>query len=162
MATWSLYRNIEASLDDFLIAQALSDSLKDINNNSISFQVGRKQSSSGELPLITMYMDSEVTTRFEIGSFKREDLQTVIIDIYAKTEADRLDLAKWVVDTINNGWTYYIYADSADPDVPTKTASGRINVQTFLTNERVNLGQNTDTYDQHRHRISINVWNSGS
>ena len=163
MATWRLYNNIQASLYDFISAQATSDSLTDIAGNSINFRVGRKDNDDWDLPLITFYVDSENSTRLEIGSFARDDLQTVIVDVYALTETDRLDLAKWVVDTINNGWTYYVYSDNgSDPDSPTKVESGRINVQSFIENTRVNLGQNVDKYDQHRHRISISVFKSGS
>ncbi|MHA2013379.1 MAG: hypothetical protein ACTSWG_13495 [Candidatus Helarchaeota archaeon] len=162
MATWSLYRSIEASLYDFITTQAISDSLTDIAGNSINFAVGRKNKNSPSLPLITLYWDSDPTHDITfIGSFTRFGPHTLIIDIYALTETDRLDLTKWVVDTINNGWTYYSYADSANPDSPTKTESGRINVQAFLENTRVNLGQTIDETDAHRHRISISVRKEG-
>ena len=163
MANWRFYRCLEATMLDFLIATASTAGLKDINGNSITFRCGRKKDKSWSLPLITLYMDTEVASRFEIGSFLRDDSQTIIIDIYALTEADRLDLAKWVVDTINNGCVYYNYADNPeDSEAPTKTANGRIKVADFLENTRTNLGQNVDVYDQHRHRISIRVEKPGS
>lgn len=163
MATWRLYNNIQASLYDFITAQAISDSLTDIAGNSITFQIGRKNSEMGDLPIITFYVESEVISTPFIGSFVRDDKQIVIIDIYALTETDRLDLAKWVVDTLNNGWPYYSYADNpADADSPIKTKSGRINVYDRIENTRVNLNQNVDKYDQHRHRISLMVYKSGS
>ncbi|MGD2072060.1 MAG: hypothetical protein PVG65_01035 [Candidatus Thorarchaeota archaeon] len=163
MANWDYYRSLEASLCDFLTSQLAS--YTDIAGNSLTIKVAEKDERNPDwsLPLVTLYFDNENSTTPFISSFKRDDLQVIIIDIYALTKPDRLDIAKLIVDTINDGWVYYDYADNpSDPDNPTKVENRRINIQNFLENTRVDLGQNVDAYDQHRHRISINVWKSGS
>lgn len=156
--TWRLYRNLENSLKDFLDTQISNDSLIGENGNSIPVRVGRKEDDNWTIPCISVYMESETSERFEIGSNNRDERELLIIDIYASNEGERLDLAKWVTDAINNGFRYYAYTyNASNPESPTKVAGGLVNVN-FLTNTRVNLGQNISEIDAHRHRISVNVW----
>ena len=156
--TWRLYRNIENSLKDFLDIEISNDSLTAEDGSSIVVRVGRKEDDNWTLPCISLYVESETLERFEIGSNKRDDRQLIIIDIYATNEGERLDLAKWLIDTINDGWRYYTYSyNSSNPESPTKVAGGWTSVD-FLENTRVTLGQNIDIWDAHRQRISINVW----
>lgn len=161
MLSWGFYRNLENSLKDFLTTEISSDSVTDIDGNVIPVRVGRKEDSNWTLPCISIYIESETATRLEIGSNVRDDRQLVIIDIFATDEGERLDLAKWVTDTINNGFRYYSYTPNiSNPSSPTKVAGSLVHVD-FLTNGRVNLGQNIDEFDSHRHKISINVYLTG-
>lgn len=161
MLSWQLYRNEENSLKEFLDSKIIADSVTDSNGNLIPIRIGRRESNDWTIPCITLYCESEVSQRFECGSNKRFDQQLIILDIYATDEGERLDLAKWLTDTINDGWRYYSYAsDSINREHPAKVEGGWINVN-FLTNTRVILGQNIDPIDAHRHRISIQVWISG-
>lgn len=162
MLSWKLFRSLENSLADFLTAQITADAVTDINGNAVSIRVGREFNTSWTLPCITLYYESETASRFEIGSNKRDDRQLIIIDIFATNEGERLDVAKWLTDTINDGWRYYTYtANPGNPDSPTKVAGGWVNVD-FVTNGRVALGQDVDQFEAHRHQISINIWISGS
>ena len=162
MLAWQLYRNLENSLKDFLDTKITTDSVTDINGVKVPVRVGRKNDNDWTLPCISVYMESETLIPFEIGSTLKDDRQLIIIDIYATNEGERLDLAKWLTTTINDGWRYYSYTPNiATPESPDKVAGGLVNVD-FLTNTRVNLGQNSDELDAHRHRVSINVWISGS
>jgi hypothetical protein len=160
MATWRKYRNLQASLQEFLSDQVIADNVKDLEGNTVTIRVGRKDSTF-TLTTISVYMESETSKRFETGSNLRDDKQLMIIDIFAKNEADRLDLAKWVVDSINDGWPYHTYSnDSAIPDNPTKVIGKNVNVN-FLTNGRVKLGDNVDQFDAHRHQITITAQMNG-
>jgi len=162
MSNWRLYRNLENSLKDFLESKISEDSLTGDNGNAVEVHVGRENSDTWELPAISIYMDSETLTRFEIGSNLRQNQQLIILDIYANNEGERLDLAKWLVDTINDGWTYYTYSyNVSNPEAPTKVAGGLVNVN-FNSNNRVTLIQNVSVLDAHRHRVSITVWIAGT
>ena len=158
MLSWQKFRNLENSLKDFLDTNISNDSVTDINNALVPVRIGRKEDTNWTLPCISLYFESETAERFEIGSNNRDRRELVIIDIYATNEGERLDLANWLTDIINNGLQYYTYTyNSNNPELPTKTLSGWINVD-FLSNTRVNLSQNISEIDAHRHRISINVW----
>ena len=147
--TWRLYRSLENSLKDFIDAQITSDSLKAEDGSDISVRIGRKEDDNWTLPCISLYNDSETLERFEIGSNKRDDRQLIIIDLYAMNEGERLDLAKFLVDAINDGWRYYSYSyNPSNPESPTKVAGGWVNVN-FVENTRVALGQNVDVFDAH-------------
>jgi len=152
---WGLYRNLEASLVDFLTTKKTTDGL------TVDIRVGRKEA-SWTLPCISLYHDKTTQPRGFVGSNQRLETYLMIIDIFATNEAERLDLARWLEVAINDGCTYYTYTSSeSTPNSPTKVAGGLINVD-FVTNTRVGLGQNVNLEDAHRHRISINVWLSGS
>ena len=156
--TYRLYQNLEYSLQDFLTSKLLSENILSDSGTTINVRAGRVNDNSWTLPCIAVYMESETLARMEIGSNKRLEVQLLIIEIYATNENERLSLAKWVVDTINDGWRYYTYSyNSLNPEAPIKTAGDWINVN-FITNTRVSLGQNRDLFDAHRHRISINTW----
>jgi hypothetical protein len=162
MLAWQLYRNLENSLKEFLDNRIIEDSVTDIKGNLIPIRIGRREENDWSIPCITFYFESETAPRLEIGSNKRDDNQLIIIDIYASDEGERLDLTKWLVDTINDGFRYYSYAsDSINREHPAKVEGGWVNVD-FLTNIRINLGQNIDPIDAHRQRISILAWISGS
>lgn len=155
--SWRFYRCLENSFKDFLDTEITSDNITDIDGNLINVEVGRKEDSFS-LPCIRGYLDSETSERLEIGSNARFEKYTFIIEIYASNEGERLDLAKWVKDTINNGFRYYDYAyNVSNPESPIKTEGNWVHLD-FLTNTRVALGENVDQIDAHRHRISVSLF----
>lgn len=160
--SWGLYNNLEYSLKEFLDTKISFDEIKDNNGVLIPIRVGKREDNDWTLPCITVYFESENAPRLEIGSNKRQDIQSIIIDIFATNDTERKSLAKWVTDTINNGFTYYSYSPNpSNPDSPTKVEGGLVTLN-FLTNAPVALGQNISEIDAHRHRILINVWVSGT
>ena len=162
MLDWNLYRNEENSLRDFLTEQAVIDDVTDINGVLVPMRVGRKDDNDWTLPCITVYVDSETAPRLEIGSNIRNDAQIIIIDIFATNEGERLDLAKWVTDVINDGFRYYAYSPNvSNPEAPIKVA-GRLMQIDFLSNNRVNLAQTVSEIDNHRHNITINAYTTGA
>lgn len=155
---YRLYQNLQNSLVQFLQTNISDDSLTGDNGASIAVYAGYSRNKTWTLPCISAYMESETLERFEIGSNLRDDRQLLIIDIYGTNENERLSIAKWVVDTINDGWRYFSYSfNVSNPESPNKSSGGMVNVD-FLTNTKVALGQNVDVWDAHRHRVSINVW----
>jgi len=162
MLAWSIFRNIENSLKEFLDYSIDENSVTDINGNNIPIYVGRRESSDWTLPCITVYLDNESSERAFIGSNERLNKYLIIIDIFATNEGERLDLASWLKDTINDGFRYYDYTPSeSTPNSPIKISNKLVNID-FLTNARVALGQNVSPEDAHRHRISVSAWVSGN
>jgi len=163
MLVWQLYRNIENSLKDFLDTSIASDSVTDYDGNAVTVRIGRKEDNAWTLPTIAVYYDAEDSERLEIGSNKRIKLHLLIIDIYAINEGQRIDLAAWLSAKIENGFRYYTYTvDPGNPETPTKVAGGLVNIEDFISNTRIELAQNVDAFDAHRHRVSIQTWISGN
>ena len=162
MLDWGFYRNLENSLRDFLTDEVVNDSVTDISGVNIPIRVGRKFDNDWSLPCVSVYVESESAPRLEIGSNVRNDKQIIVIDVFATSEGERLDLAKWVTDIINDGFRYYAYSPNvSDPDSPTKIA-GRLVYVDFISNQRVSLGQTVSEIDNHRHTITINVYTTGA
>jgi len=161
MLTWGLSKNLENSLKYFLDTKIALHSVTDIDGNLIPVRVGRKEDDNWTLPCISVYVESKVASRLEIGTNNRDETHLIIIDIYASSEGgegERLDLSDWLSSIINDGWIYYTYTvNVSTPESPTKADAGWASID-FLTNTRVNLGQNVSEFDQHRHRISVNAW----
>ncbi len=152
MLEWSIYRNLEMSLKDFLDDKASEDEI------SVNIRLGRKNDSSFTLPCITFYFESETSERLEIGSNNTFDRKLFIFDIFATGEGERLDLAFWLKEAIRNGWKVYSYAPNEEnPHELIRQEQGRATIN-FLTNMRVTLGDNVDPIDQFRHRITVQVW----
>jgi len=160
MLNWGLYRNLENSVKDFLDEEVFEDNVTDKNNALVPVRIGRKNSNDWSLPCISVYLDAENSpTRLYVGSNLRDRKFLLIFDIYATEEGERLDLASWLTKKLENGFRYYEYTqDAGDPENPTKTVNGLVNIDTFINNIRVKLGDNVDSVDAHRHRISLTVW----
>lgn len=154
--SWGKIRCLENSLVDFLNAELVTDTIKDINGTQIVARVGRKEDNDWNLPVITAYVDNISLPKLFVGENTTLNTYLIVIDIYATNEGERIDLAQWVEDNIKNGFRYYTYTPNvSNPNSPTKVA-GRLIGVTFVTNTRVALGQNVDLIDAHRHRITIN------
>lgn len=149
---WGTISNLESSLEDFLKQEALNDGL------NVGIRVGQKLDSSWTLPCIQVYLDSKLKPRLEIGSNKRANRYLIIIDVRATNNFERLNLADWVETVIENGFTYCDYTrDSLNPDNPVKTVLGYVGLD-FVSSLAIDFGDDVNSYDLYRYRITINAW----
>jgi len=151
--------NLENSMYEFLVAALATDSLtvKDDkgNNKEITVRVGETFNADWSLPTVSLYEDSELAPRGFIGNNRRIKDHLLIIDIRALDSRMRKDLTDWVTDTINDGFPFYEYTQSGDPDNPNKVQTGYVRVD-FLFNRPLRLGDTVDMVDKYRQNISIN------
>lgn len=159
MLSWGLHRNIENSFKFYLDTEINSDSVTDIDGTNVPVYIGRIESNDWTLPCITLYIDSETDPSLFVGRNYIDSRPLVIIDIFATNEGEMKDIANWLTDKIKDGFVYYTYVPNvSDPDNPTKTNAGMVNIETYLTNSRVNLGQNVDISDRNRWRITVSTF----
>lgn len=155
---WDFYTSLKASLKDFLEDLASSENLVDSDGETINFYIDKKNDINWQINAVVISFESQTSERIFVGSNQRDERFLIIIDIFAKNEIDRLMLARWVTESINDGFQVYTYSTNVStPEIPDTVALGWGSIN-FLTNTRVALGQNIDELDAHRHRISINVW----
>lgn len=158
---WQNSRAIENSIIDFLQAQINTNNLKllDENGNEVTPNVyrGKTLNKNWNLPLIQLYVDDKLLPRLEIGSNLRLKSYLILLEIRTLLPGQETDLADWVSEQLNNGCDYYTYSPSADPDNPTKTFAGHINID-FQSSSSVNLGDDVDKFDKYRHRIVLKTW----
>lgn len=158
--SWSTERNIENSLIEHIQAAITSQSLTvtDENGNEItpSVRVGFQFNDDWKLPVISLYADSRTAPRLSIGSNKRLNSYLLVLDIRALDIGMQQDLTDWVLATINDGFNYYEYEPSGDPDNPDKTLTGYGSID-FISNVPVRLGDTVDMIDKYRQNITFSV-----
>jgi hypothetical protein len=83
----------------------------------------------------------------------------LVIDIFARSDAQRLDLADYVVEEIlRDGWVYNSYSHaSGNKSQIEGSADGRIYVTNFITNSKLSFGEQGDPKDRYRQSITVNV-----
>ena len=115
-----------------------------------------------ELPIICVYLSDTSSTRLEIGDETLDNRYLLMIEVFAKSGAQRLDIADYIIDKLKDGWVHYDHSHvSGDNTSLDRTANGRDWVTSFVGNSKVSLIETIDTKDKHRHSISIRVRTSG-
>ncbi len=155
---WLTRRNLENSLVEFLQTESTGVTVffkgKDTD---IDVRVGNAPQDSWKLPNISVYMDTKTALRGFVGQNKRLNSYLMIIDIRALDDGMRSDLAEFVTNTINPGFDFFDYQpNSADPDNPIKTLSGKVAVE-FITDTPLRGTVDADVFEKYRHNISVNL-----
>ena len=155
---WSIERNLETSLEEFLKAQVSGTTVFYKGaEQPIDIRVGNAYKDDWSMPVISVYADSELAPRGFIGSNKRLTSYLMIIDIRALNDGMRADLKDWLVSTINDGFTVYTYTPSeSTPDTPDKALYGIASID-FLSNVKTKDTQDLNYYEKFRQNISISV-----
>jgi hypothetical protein len=161
--TWQIAANIENSIIEFLRDKVHNQSLQLLDSNGVAKNVnvyaGREVNTNWHLPLIQVYLDSKPDVqRLAIGSNKRLRSWQVIIDIRTLMSGQESNVADWVEDVINDGFTVYDYTpNSINPEIPAKVELGFGRVD-FVSSLPVPDFDDADKFDQNRYRITIKIW----
>jgi len=147
-----LYRNIELSVIYYLETE--------FANNWSGVNVVKSFSKAYEksLPVVCIRLGDISSFRKEIGSNSLREQPMLIIDIFANSDGQRLDLAAFIVDKLKSGFTYYEHAkDPSNPKQLTRTANGKVRVVNFISNRRLDFGENVDKHDKYRHIVVVTL-----
>ena len=111
------------------------------------------------LPVVCVELANTDNMWKEIGSTSLYNDYTINIDIFARSNGQRLDLADYLINKIKDGYTYYEHSQtSGAPETLTRTANGRIFVHRFLSDRKLDFGtEGVDKHDLFRHYISYVV-----
>ncbi len=152
--TYSERRNIEKSTLEYITTQ-INASWTDVNVVKTFKQAFAK---GIPLPVICIEQDNVNSIRREIGADTLEKRYLISIDIFSKSESMRLDLVEFLLDKLKDGWVYKTYArTSGSESASTGTAAGRLRVTDFLTDNKLDFGDNANPRERYRHLISVNV-----
>lgn len=112
-----------------------------------------------DLPIVCIRLLDIASDRLEIGATTLDNTYNIIIDIFATSDGQRIDLAHFITDVLKDSWAYNAYTKHAT--VTTQivgTADGsKIQVVSFLENTKVEYDESMDRKDRHRHIISVSV-----
>jgi len=149
---WGETKSLEYSIIKALREKATIDA------NGVQIRADKDFDSNWQLPVVQIYYFSKVPGRLEIGSNIRFDTFIIMVDIRSDADIVPVDIADWVVDTLNNGVPYYTFAPNpSSPDNLIETLAGNAIMDVF-TSLPVNLGDNVDLYDKNRHRMTLKFW----
>lgn len=155
---FNLDRNIELSLLDFLQTNLNTDWPGTTTAKTFN-QVYAKNVS---LPIVLVRLADTNVGRREVGSSTLENRYLIIIDIFARSDAQRLDMSYYIRDKVKDGWIHYDFSHtSGDKSTLTKTANGRDWVTAWISDQRVDIFETTDEKDKYRHTMSFRVRQSG-
>jgi hypothetical protein len=156
MSYFSLARNVELSIIYFLETSVNSDW------NNIHVVKAFNSAYKEELPVIAIYLESTDNIRKEIGSTELTREFNILIDIFATSNAQRIDLAYYIIDKLKDGCVYYIHSQtSGSPETLSRVADGRLFVTSYIADEKVGFSEDVDKYDRYRHHQSFIVKKSG-
>lgn len=109
-----------------------------------------------DLPVVSVELLDVDNRRQEIGNTTIWSEYTIVINIFASSDPQRLDLSQFILDTLAAGWTYNTYAKATSTTI-TGTAAGRAFILRHLIDRKVTLGMDVDRYDLHRHEFEFIV-----
>jgi hypothetical protein len=147
---YRISRNIEASLIDTITANLITDSWTGIRVEK-SFAAAYQ----GTLPCICVNVSELRPQRLEIGSKTNLKYFTVLIKIFATSDGQRLDLADWLFDELEDDFTYYTYTIT-NGVVSAKVSAGKIVVTKWFENKKeLTNTENLIKADRYRHLLSF-------
>ena len=146
------YRNLELSVVSYIETQVLA------NWTNITVVKGYPNVDKAVLPIISVRIPTVSTEFLEIGSRQTRVVYTVFVDIFAKSDPQRMDLAQFLVDTILVDCDYNNYAkDPTDATKIVATKAGRVVFKQFTENNNLDFGEDSEVYDRYRQFISYEV-----
>lgn len=152
MGLYRISRNIEASFIDFLKPLLLADWGFDRVEKTFA------RIYSIELPSVCIRVGDTIHSKAEIGDDATIRDVHVLIDIFATSDGQRLDLKDYIVEKIKNGLEYYDY-EITNGIVSNKTQNGRIRILS-IDETLINFGtekQDLDQHDRYRHLIDLTI-----
>ena len=163
MATYRPSRNIEAST-----IETIETILSDNSYTGVTVVLGVKKVYN--IPLDPKQHNAIICVRaglsihegIELGSFTTRRKPLILIDIFATSDGQRLDLKDLLIANLKSGWNYteYLITDataSADASVGTRTVNGKLRVER-IEDTPLNFGfdkSQLDIHDKYRHLISL-------
>ena len=169
MAQYRSSRNIEASVVDYITSALSTANWSGITVEKSYSRVYDSQENIGgssEKAVICVHVGDSKVDRYEIGTNAILPQRTVIIDIFACNDGQRLDLKDFLIGQLILGMPYYNMVTTTANRTTTvaKTQSGRINVLN-IDDSSVNLNidkSDLDTHDRFRHRLTLVIQRSAA
>ena len=153
MGTYRISRNIEASIIDYIREEVFSASWNNINVEKTFAKVYEIS-----LPTVCIRQGDTIHTKVELGTNSTYRTPSILIDIFATNDGNRLDLKDFIVDIIKRGCPYYEYTITSG-QISAKTQTGRITIIN-ITDTIINLDTDKsllDVHDRYRHLISLEI-----
>ena len=145
-------RNVELSTVYYLETQI------DSNWSGVSVVKTKPDATKDSLPVVAISLFDESPVRYEIGSTTLWEKFFIKVEIFARSDGQRLDLAEFVKNQLNTNWTYYEHSHaSGDNSTLERTSAGKVVFNEFIQHNKIEFGEDVEVYDRHRHIIVMSV-----
>jgi len=152
MSYYTLTRNTELSTLKFI-----EESVNAAWSN-VSVIKSWTQLDSVTNPVICVALTNTNYTRTELGNNAFNDTYVFNIDVFATSDAMRLDLTHYLTNKLIPGWTYYTAELSSGASTTLiYTEAGRCRIDRIYDNSKVNLSTVADVRDRYRQNIVVGV-----
>jgi hypothetical protein len=149
--SYRLSRNLEASLVQWL-EEGLAE---DWANWTIRVVKAFTQAHDGTLPAICVNFVTANPTQLEIGSSTWLKNPEVSFRLFCRNDGERLDLASWLLDKLEESIDYYEYTIT-DGEISQQTLVGKIVVGEILKDiKELTNTENLVQTDKFRHNITF-------
>lgn len=145
-------RNVELSIIDYIETQVNSawSGISTVKSFSQAYKTTR--------PVVCILLHDTDSIRREVGSTSLNNTYNILIHIFSTSDGQRIDLSNFILNQLKEGCVYYEFSQtSGSPGTLSKTANGRIHVTQFLSNQKIDFGDDSDEWDKFRSFISILV-----
>lgn len=149
-------RNFEATIIDYL-----KDSLDITDWTGISVEKTFNRAYELPVPVICVRVGNTIHEKIEIGDNYTIRDAIVLIDIFASSDGQRLDLKDYLIEKLKDGMPFYEYIIE-NGRIIDKIYIGRLNVKSIsdtpidFDSDRSNL----DKHDRYRHLLTLTVTTS--
>lgn len=152
---YRISRNIEASYVEF-IRTAMAAATPPWTG--ITVDKGFPQDYKGKVPFVGVEVLENRPQKLEVGSKTNIKNITVKMRIIASDDGQRLDLANWLGDLLeDNDINYYVYTITAGV-VSSKVLAGRIVIRRWFDDRKeLTNTENLEKEDRYRHLFSFEV-----
>lgn len=149
---FSKTRNVELSLIKYVTDQ--------VNANWTGVRVVKSflEMYDSTRPVICVRMLSVDTHRWEIGGSLKKQTYTFIIDIFANSDGQRIDLEDFIVGIVNADCPYYTFTkDPSNAENLIATQNGYVTLTRFVSDMRITADDNEHIEDKFRQSITFTM-----
>ena len=145
-------RNVELSTIYYIDTQVTA------NWSNIPVLKSRPNFDAVDPPLITVKALSVIPNLREIGSRLMENTYNIMVDIYATSDGQKLDLAQFIEDILVQDWIYYLHSQtSGNPRQLDRVANGKIKWQKFTQHSTIDFAEDVEKPDRFRYVLAFNA-----
>lgn len=159
MAVYRISRNIEASIIEYIQTELAAAGWTGIT-------VEKTFSRIYEIPVNTFQKQGAICIRLEdtlhqqaqIGDISTVLLPVVLVDIFATSDGQRLDLKDFLISVLNKGMPFYEYQVNGDA-VTSRVQNGRIRISN-IDDTPVSFGidkSSLEVHDRYRHLLTLTI-----
>lgn len=153
MAYFSDRRNVELSLLYYLETNLSAD----WSGTTVAKTFKQVYAKDVALPIVLVRLDDTSPLPKEVGNTALIDYHLLIVDIFTRSDAQRLDMASYVRSKLEAGWVHYDHSHAVDNATLTRVANGRDTVRQYVSDTRLAFGETVDEKDKYRQVISVRV-----